>query len=81
MNAVLNYRIHRRFNVGRTKNIGNSVTQVAVSNPREIKTEEDFNNFVLGAMAKRSNGGLVPEHVTYENILLLTKQLRESMAR
>jgi hypothetical protein len=81
VNAVLNYRIHRRLHVKRTKDIENSINQIAVGEPQEIKTEEDFNTFVLGAMAKRSDGGFIPEHVNYENILRLTKQLRESLAQ
>lgn len=81
VNSVLKYRIHRRLNVNRTKDIENRRNQSAVTYPQEIKTEEDFNNFVLGAMAKRSDDGLVPEHVTYENILRLAKQLRGSLIR
>lgn len=81
VNAVLTYRIHCRLNVNRTKDIKNRRNQSAVGDPQEIKTEEDFNTFVLGAMAERSDGGLVPKHVNYENILRLTKQLRESQAQ
>lgn len=81
VNAVLDYRIHRRLNVNRTKDIENSINQIAVGNPQEINTEEDFNTFVLGAMAKRSDDGLVPGHVSYENILRLAKQLRKSLAQ
>ena len=81
VNAVLDYRIHRRLNVNRTKDIENSINQIAVGDPQEIKTEDDFNNFVLGAMAGRSDDGLIPEYVNYENILQLAKRLRESLAQ
>lgn len=81
INAVLNYRIHYRLNVNRTKDIENRVKQIAVPDPQEIRTEEDFNNFVLGAMAKRSDGGLVPEYVSYENILQLAERIRKSLSR
>jgi len=81
VNAVLDYRIQYRLNVNRTTDIDNSVKQIAIPDPKHVETEDDFNTFVLGAMAERSDGGLVPEHVTYENILRLAKQLRESPAQ
>ena len=81
VNAVLNYRIHRRLNVNRTKDIENSINQTAVSNPQEIRIEEDFNTFVLGAMAERSDDGKAPENVTYESVLQLAEQIRESLAQ
>ncbi len=79
MNAVLDYRIHYKLNVSRTEDIENSVKQTAVGDPQEIKTGEDFNTFVLGAMAKRSDDGLVPGHVTYKNVLQLAERIRESL--
>lgn len=81
VNAVLNYRIHHRLNVNRTKDIENSVKQIAVDDPQEIRIEEDFNTFVLGAMAERSDDGKAPENVTYENVLILAEQIRESLAQ
>jgi hypothetical protein len=78
VNAVLDYRIHYRLNVNRTKDIDNSVKQIAIPDPIHVETEDDFNIFVLGAMAERSDGGLVPEYVNYENILRLANQLRKS---
>ena len=81
VNAVLNYRIHRRLNVNRTKDIENSINQIAVSNPQEIRTEDDFNTFVLGAMAELSDDGKAPENVTYESVLQLAEQIRKSLAQ
>ncbi len=81
LNSVLHYRIHYRLNVNRTEDIGNSAKQVAVSDPTHVETEEDFSTFVIGAMAERNDGGLVPGHITYENILQLAKRLRESLAQ
>ena len=81
VNAVLDYRIHYKLNVNRTEDIENSVKQIAISDPKHVETEEDFSTFVLGAMAKRSDDGLVPGHVNYENILQLAKRLRESLAQ
>jgi hypothetical protein len=79
VNAALMYRIHRRLNVKRTEDIENKVNQTAVGDPQEIKTEEDFNTLVLGAMAERNDGGLVPGHVTFENVLKLSRQIGESL--
>jgi hypothetical protein len=81
VNAVLDYRIHYKLNVNRTEDIENSVKQIAIPDPQEIRIEEDFTTFVLGAMAERSDSGLVPEYVNYENILQLAERLRESPAQ
>ncbi len=81
LSAVLDYRIHCRLNIKRTKNIGNSVNQVAISKPKKIETEEDFNTFVLGAMAELSDDGKAPQGVTYEGVLELTRQIRKSMTQ
>jgi outer membrane lipoprotein-sorting protein len=42
-----------------------------------IEAVEDFDKWVLGAMAELSDDGKAPENVTYENILQLTEQIRE----
>lgn len=47
----------------------------------QIKTEEDFDKWVIGAMAELSDDGNAPEGVTYESVLQLTKQIRESLAQ
>ena len=41
-----------------------------------IKTKEDFDTWVLGAMADLSSEGKAPEDVTYENVLQLARQIR-----
>ncbi len=46
----------------------------------EIRSEEDFNTLVLGAMAELSADGKAPEGVTYESVLRLAEQIRESLA-
>ena len=48
---------------------------------RESRIEEDFTTFVFGAMAERSDGGLIPEYVNYEDILRLAQRLRKSLAQ
>ncbi len=46
-----------------------------------IKTKEDFDKWVLGAMAALSDDGKAPENVTYESVLQLAEQIRESLAQ
>jgi len=47
----------------------------------DIKSEEEFDTWVLGAMAELSDDEKAPECVTYESVLQLTKQIRESLAQ
>ncbi len=62
-----------------------SVSRPCVSEPLveevEIRSEEDFNTLVLGAMAELSADGKAPEGVTYESVLQLAEQIRESLAQ
>ena len=46
-----------------------------------IETTEDFGKWVLGAMAELSEEGRAPENVTYESVLQLAEQIRESLAK
>ena len=43
-----------------------------------IDNVEDFDMFVRGAMAELSDDEEAPEHVTYENVLRVVEQIRES---
>jgi hypothetical protein len=45
-----------------------------------IDNAEDFDTFVRGAMVELSGDEEAPEHVTYENVLRLVEQIRESSA-
>jgi len=54
---------------------------LAIGDMLTISDAEDFNTFVLGAMAALSDDGKAPEGVTYESVLQLTKQIRESLAQ
>ena len=78
-NTVLLYRLRYVLNVDKTKEI--RLKQTALPDWQEIKTEDDFNTFVLGAMAELSDDGKAPENVTYESVLQLTKQIRESITQ
>jgi len=46
-----------------------------------IDSSYDFNTWVLGAMAELSDDGKAPEHVTYENVLRLAEQIRNSQSQ
>ena len=44
-----------------------------------IETQEDFDRWVLGAMAELSDDGIAPEHVTYESVLELAEKVHDSL--
>ena len=46
-----------------------------------IDSSYDFDTWVLGAMAELSDDGKAPEHVTYENVLLLAEQILNSQSQ
>ncbi len=79
--AVLQYRIIYRRNVQRTEDIDIRFKQISLPDPQRIETEEDFNRLVLDAIAERSDGGVVPEQVTYEHVLRIAEGIRASIAR
>ena len=55
------------------------VKRYRLDNNTMVIYDDEFDTFVLGAMAELSNDGIVPEHVTHENILELAKKLRSLM--
>jgi len=70
------YRLLHRCNLqGRQARAG-----LAIGDMLTISDAEDFNTFVLGAMAELSDDGKAPEHVTYENVLRLAEQIRNSLS-
>jgi len=44
-----------------------------------IDSANEFDKWVRGAMAELSDDGKAPEHVTYENVLRLTEQIRSGL--
>jgi hypothetical protein len=50
-------------------------------NSSTIIEEDEFDTFVRGAMADLSDSRLAPEHVTYDNVLNLADEIRESMGQ
>lgn len=79
--AVMNYRIHYTLNVERTDPIEIRSKQVSTPDPQMIESKADFDTKVLKAMAARSDNGSIPEHVTYENVMRIAKQLQAQMAK
>ena len=45
-----------------------------------IENEEQFNKWVIGAMAELSGDSQAPENITYESVLELAQRVRESLA-
>lgn len=80
---VLFYRIQYRLNVQRTEDIQIREEQppVHTRTTQKVETEEDFNTLILGAVAERSGGAVVPEQVTYENVLRIAEQIRVSISQ
>jgi len=46
-----------------------------------IKTKEDFDTWIIGAMAEPSHEGEIPEDVSYENVLRLAAKTHDSLAK
>ena len=44
-----------------------------------IETAENFDWWVLGAMAELSDDGKAPEDITYQTVLQLAEQIRKSL--
>jgi hypothetical protein len=47
----------------------------------EIKSEEDFDIWVIGAITELSDNGVAPDDVSYESVLQLAERIRGSMTR
>ena len=43
----------------------------------QIESPEDFNPFVLGAMAEYSDSGSAPAHITGDGVTALAKKIQE----
>jgi hypothetical protein len=76
---MLNYDFIFRNNTTReldVNSLGSSVRPELT-----IKNQQDFETFVLGAMAELSNDGNIPEQITYEKVLRLSDQLYDSLTQ
>lgn len=74
---MLGYEVLYRFNLGEHR--PNWILGYTVDYGILIETAENFDWWVLGAMAELSNDGKAPEGITYESVLKLTEHIRESL--
>jgi len=44
-----------------------------------VESSEDFNRWILGAMAELNDSGKAPENITYERVLRLAEKIRKSL--
>jgi hypothetical protein len=72
---ILGYALLNRSNV----DIKASSLALAIHDDLMIATQEDFDTWVLGAMADLSDNGMIPKEITYENIMALSSRIRESL--
>jgi hypothetical protein len=70
------YRTQCRFNLGEEQapRRGNPISE------HRIEADE-FDDFVRAAMAELSDGGVAPEHVTYDNVMELARRIRSTATR
>ncbi|MHC4726300.1 MAG: hypothetical protein ACYS17_03660, partial [Planctomycetota bacterium] len=66
------------FNIGRKSRF---VPSVSVPYGLLIGTKEDFDKWILGAMAELSDDGKAPEGITYKSVLQLAKQIKKTLAQ
>ncbi len=52
-----------------------------VTNEVNVYSEEEFDSWVLGAMAEQSDDGKAPEHISYKNVLQLAAKIRSSLTK
>jgi hypothetical protein len=75
-NTFSSYRIATKYNADKTKFASRPVE---LSEDITIETVKEFDTWVRGAMADLSDDGKVPEHVTYENVMKLSREIRQSL--
>ena len=74
--TIMAYEVVLRFNADKSRFRGNFVT--SLSYDLAINTKEDFQNWVLGAMAELSDNGIAPKEISYESVMQLAKKIRQS---
>ena len=75
---VLGYSLVHRYNP--ENRVIKAKISISTTATLIIDNAEDFNTFVLGAMAELSDDGQVPEELSYENVLQLAQQTRNSLS-
>lgn len=79
-NSFFCYTMVKKSGVAEPSSVSRASLFELLAEEVEIKSEEDFNMLVLGAMAELNADGKAPEGVTYESVLQLAEQIRESLA-
>jgi len=74
---MLGYEVLYRFNLGERK--PKCIFGYTMDYGILIETAENFDWWVLGAMSELSDDGKAPENVTYEHVLQLAQQIRQSL--
>ncbi len=74
-----NYKIISKYNGVEPRRFGGRPN--LIGQELAINSEQEFDTWVHGAMAELSDDGKAPEGVTYESVLELTEQIRESLAQ
>ncbi len=75
---MLGYSLVHRYNP--ENRVINAKISISTTATLIIDNAEDFDTFVLGAMAELSDDGRVPEELSYENVLQLAQQIRNSLS-
>ena len=75
---VLGYSLVHRYNP--ENRVIKAKISISTTATLIIDNAEDFDTFVLGSMAELSDDGRVPEELSYENVLQLAQQIRNSLS-
>lgn len=78
-NSIMGYELLHKYNADKNKIVTNK--SAALHQDIPIKTDDDFNNWVLAAMAELSDSERAPENITYQSMLELAEQIRKSQAK
>ena len=78
-NTFFSYNEILKYNGTEPRNFGGR--PLRVGQELTINKEAEFDTWVLGAMAELSEDGKAPEDVTYEKVLRLAQQIRESLIK
>ena len=71
---LIGYQCHQEYNTDVQAEYNNT----KIYGDLTIESEKEFDTWLLGAMAELSDDGLVPEQVTYQNVLRLAEEIRAS---
>ena len=75
--GVLGYRLLHKYNPENRE--VKATISLSMAAELTIDNTEDFDIFVLGAMAELSDDRKAPDDITYESVLQLAERIRESL--